>query len=249
MTEFINFAQSEPTRWVFHNGLGYDVWVINRLVKADLINPKDIVDTAVVSRTVDYYKYNTHSLRELGEALGVYKGEYEGDWEICTPEMITYGEQDVEVLEAVFNHFKKVIYDKDWAKALRVEHDMAIICAEMNQNGFYFDIDTAEAIQRTVRSELDVINKALQEAFPPQLVEVNRLKYRVKKDGTKYKNVEEAEGQYPLVKIEDTDLVCYDYEPFDPASPQKRIDILWDAGWKPTEMTDGHKKFLREQRR
>ena len=111
MSTFIIWAEAyKPQKWVFHNGLGYDCWVINRLVKPSLIDPLSVIDTMVVSKLVNYTKFSTHSLKELGEFLGVHKGEYNGPWDTCTPEMITYGEQDVEVLEAIFNHYWKYRY-------------------------------------------------------------------------------------------------------------------------------------------
>ena len=238
----------KPDKWVFHNGLGYDVWVINRLV-GPLINPRDVVDTAVVSRLVNYNKFSTHSLKELGQYLGVFKGEYTGDWDVCTPEMVAYGEQDVEVLEAIFNHYKPQIMDPAWAKAMRVEHDMAIICHDMSTNGFYFDEVKAKELLDSIQREMKVIEDNFATTYPPKLVEVNRIKYRQKADGSLYKNVEDAMTKYPMTRVEGDELVCFDYEPFNPASPKHRIDVLWDAGWKPTQKTKGHKKFEKESRR
>lgn len=237
----------KPDKWVFHNGLGFDVWHINRLVKP-LINPRDVVDTAVVSRLVDYKKFSTHSLDELGKFLGVHKGSYEGSWDTCTEEMIKYGEQDVEVLEAVFNYYKPYIMDPSWAKAMRVEHDMAIVCHDMSSNGFYFDKPKAEELLDSINKEMKDIEDNFQKEYPPKLVEANRIKYRTKADGTLYKNVEDAMVKYPLTKVEGSDLVCFDYEAFNPASPKHRIDVLWDAGWKPKVKTKGFKKFEKENR-
>lgn len=249
MYDFTMFAKEQPTKWVFHNGLGYDVWVINKLVYPDLIDPKDIVDTMVVSKLVNYTKFITHSLKELGEYLGVYKGDYTGGWDVCTPEMITYGEQDVEVLEAVFNHYSKYVYDKGWAKAMRVEHDMAIICHDMQKNGFSFNIPVAEVFLDQVSAEMKLLEDSFQTTFPPQLVEVNRIKNRVTKGGEPYATVTKALESYPMTRVEGEELVCFDYKAFNPGSSIDRIDVLWDSGWKPTEMTKGHKKFLRESKK
>lgn len=238
----------KPDKWVFHNGLGYDVWVINRLV-GPLINPRDVVDTAVVSRLVNYNKFSTHSLKELGQYLGVFKGEYTGGWDVCTPEMVAYGEQDVEVLEAIFNYYKPQIMDPAWAKAMRVEHDMAIICHDMSTNGFYFDESKAKELLDSIQSEMKDIEDNFATTYPPKLVEVNRIKHRQKADGSLYKNVEDAMIKYPMTRVEGDELVCFDYEPFNPASPKHRIDVLWDAGWKPTQKTKGYKKFEKESRR
>lgn len=237
----------QPDKWVFHNGIAFDVPVINRLV-APLINPRSVIDTFVVSRLVGYNKFITHSLEELGEHVGFKKLKYDGPWDVCTPEMIKYGEQDVEVLMEVFEYYKDYIKDPAWAKAMRVEHDMAIICHDMTTNGFSFDKEEAEKILEQLNSEMKVLEDSFQVAFPPKLVEVNRLKYRTKKDGSLFSTVEEAMDKYPLTKIEDGELICFDYEAFNPASSVDRIDALWDAGWKPVVKTKGFKKFEKESR-
>ena len=251
MSKFKSWVKSnEITRWVFHSGLTYDVPVINRLVEKDLIDPQYVIDTFVVSRLVNYMKFNTHSLDEIGKYLGVHKGNYTGGWDVCTTEMIEYCEQDVEVLEAIFNHYRKYILDPSWAKAMRVEHDTAIICNDMQETGFQFNKTEAEKILLEVQTEMTSLESEFRSAFPPTLVEQTRIQVRKKKDGTLFKNVEEALLKYPSTYIDDDGmLVCLDYQGFNPGSSKQRIDKLWDAGWSPTEKTDGHKKYLRENSR
>ncbi len=236
-----------PDKWVFHNGLGFDVWHINRLV-GPIINPRNIIDTFVVSRLVNYSKFITHSLEELGEYVGYRKLKFDGPWDVCTEEMVKYGEQDVEVLMEIFELYKDYIYSKEWASAMRLEHDMAIVSWDMSQNGFSFDKPTAEAMLEMISEEMLTMENSFQEEFPPQLVEVNRLKYRTKKDGTLFSSVEDAMARYPLCKVEDSELVCFDYKVFNPASATDRIDALWEAGWKPVIKTKGHKQFEKDRK-
>ena len=237
----------QPDKWVFHNGLGFDVWHINRLV-APLINPRSVIDTFVVSRLVAFEKFITHSLDELGEFLGIKKLKYDGPWDVCTPEMIEYGEQDVEVLGAIFDYYKDYIYSTDWAKAMRVEHDMAIVSFDMSSNGFSFNKEEGEKLLKSVTLEMLELEDSFQKEYPPKLVEVNRLKYRTKKDGSLYSTTEDAMSRYPLTKVEGDELICFDYQAFNPGSPVDRIDVLWDAGWKPVIKTKGHKKFEKDSR-
>ena len=240
---------TEPSVWVFHNGLGFDVPVINRLVASNLINPKKVIDTFVVSRLVNYTKFSTHSLRELGEYLGVFKGDYTGSWDNCSEEMIKYCEQDVEVLEAIYDHYQFALKDTQWKQSLRVEHDMAIVCRQMSDNGFHFNKAKAESLLSEIETKTNEIKDSFAIAFPPTLQEVNRIKLRKKKDGSLFSNVDAAYSKYPLCKTEGEELVCFDYVATDPNSPKKRIDILWDAGWKPTDKTDGYKKFIKDSRK
>ncbi len=247
--EFVD--EQQPDRWVFHNGLGYDVKVINKLVRPNLIDPAKTIDTMVVSKLVNYKKFNTHSLKELGQHLKVFKGDYTGGWDVCTPEMIDYCEQDVEVLEAIFNFYKKQIFDPQWSKAMRVEHDMAIICDQMSTDGFLFDTSRATDLLSSIDKEIKELEDNLREAFPPELKEVKRLKYRVLKEtGEPVAVVQKAMETYPYYYTNtDNELVCHDYVEFNPGSPVDRIDALWKAGWKPVDKTDGHKEFLKSKRK
>jgi len=233
---------------VFHNGLGYDLDAINKLYGSTVIHPEQIIDTAVVSRTVQYQRFMTHSLKEYGQALGVYKGDYTGGWEVYTAEMGEYCVQDVVVLEAIFKDLLKYISDPDWSKALKVEHQMASICKGMQDTGFPFDIPKAEGLLEDVKRDMQEIEDSFSKSFPPKLTEVNRIQYRTKKDGTLYANVERAMSSYPKTTIEGNELVCYDYVPFNPGSSKQRIDVLWDSGWEPVTKTKGHLKHLRENR-
>jgi len=238
---------TKPTCVVFHNGLAFDVPVINRLVKHDLIKHGTVIDTMVVSKLFDYKKFNTHSLKELGEHLKVYKGEYTGGWETYTPMMGAYCNQDVLVTEAIFNSFWSEIQKKEWHKALRTEHDMTALCNTMSVNGFKFNKTLANSLLEGIVKEMDELEDSFKLAFPAKLVEVKRNPLRYTKDGNLYVNLIKDMAAYPKVEVEDEHLVCYDYKEFNAGSPKDRIDELWKAGWKPFDKTDGHKKHLRSK--
>ncbi len=235
------------TSWVFHNGLNYDVPVLNKLWDAG-IDYKKVVDTMVVSKTVAYSKFNTHSLKEIGEKLGVFKGEFKGDWSVYSDEMRDYCIQDVEVVEAIFNHYKPMIYDKQWKDALRLEHDTAWLCKEMTDNGFYFDKENAEKLLKDITDDMETLEASFRSGIGKVLKETKRLKERYKKDGSLYDNVLVAIAEADQVELVNGEYIIYNYEPFNPGSPKQRIDVLWDHGWRPFEKTKGHIKYLRENK-
>jgi len=237
----------KPTKWVFHNGLGFDLYALNELTGIEVAHT-DIIDTQVVSKLVNYAKFRTHSLKELGGYLGVYKGDYTGGWDTYTEEMGEYCDQDVLVLEAIFKHYYKYIVDPKWAKSLRVEHEMAHICHNMKKVGFGFDKEGAADLLLNINKEKSELEDSFKAAFGKKLVEAKRIKYRTKEDGTLYSNVIKALGDYPKTLIEGDELVCYEHKEFNPASPKDRIDALWDAGWKPHEKTLGHIKATKKRR-
>ena len=231
-------------KWVFHNGLAFDVWVLNKFnIKVD---PKDVIDTIVVSKLVNYSKFRTHSLKELGEYLRVYKGEYTGGWDTRTPEMVEYCWGDVDVTVAVVKHYWKYITDPAWAKSMRVEHDMAIICQDMHDNGFTFNEGKAAYLLYDIKEEMSSLEGRFGKAFPPTRVEAKRLVYKTKKNGELFSGITKALVQYPDNELVDGELICYTLRPFNPSSPKDRVEVLWNAGWSPYDKTVGHKKFLRE---
>lgn len=238
-------------KWVFHNGLGFDVPKINELVGYEAIKPEDCIDTMVVSKLVDYKKFNTHSLKEIGVHLKVHKGDYDGGWDTYTKEMGDYCIQDVVVLEAMWEHFKPYIMDPTWADAMRLEHDMAIVSHDMQRKGFKFKIPEAEEMLASVTEDMKFLEDGFSTAFPPKLVPDRTIKMRRRLDGKLYPNVLNAMATSPKVEISDDgeELVIFESKEFNPASTKQRVDVLWDAGWLPTAKTKGHKKFLMEQNR
>lgn len=232
-------------KFVAHNGIGFDIPVINRLL-GPTINVKSVIDTLIISRLVDYSIKDGHSLDAWGKRLGLFKGHFKDFAGGLTQEMEDYCVNDVEVTHRLFNKFKSVIMDKQWAKALRCEHDIQNICEQMSLNGFWFDADKAEEYLVEILDRMDILHEQFQIDFPPQLKEVNRIKYRFKNDGSLFSNVTAALSKYPETKKVGEELVCYDYEVFNPGSTKQRIERLWEAGWQPYEKTKGHIIFDRE---
>lgn len=234
-------------KFVFHNGIGFDVPVLQRLIDKDCIALEDVIDTLIVSRMIDYDIKDGHSLKAWGIRLGLHKGEH-SDWSRLSQEMIDYCHQDVLVTCALFERFRKVIFDKEWAMALRCEHDIQILCEEMTTNGFKFDKEKAEEYLSEIEERMAELEAGFQRDFPPKLEEVNRIKNRMKPCGNPYVTVTKAKEKYPVTHVDGEELICMDWVPFDPASPRHRIDRLWEAGWQPVDKTKGHIAYEREQR-
>jgi hypothetical protein len=247
---FIEYC-SGIDNFVFHNGLGFDVPVINRLL-GQVIDPQKVIDTLVVSRLVDYTLDGAgHSLKAWGKRLGDFKIGFT-DFSKLSDEMIEYCIQDVVVTVKIYRHFKKVIQDPDWQDSLRCEHDIQMLCEDMTANGFYFDEDQAEELLGEIQTRMERLEQGLQEDFPPKLTEVNRIKYRRKADGSLFSSVTKAQEKYFATALDKSvtpnELVCYEYIPFNPASPKQRIERLWEAGWEPFEKTKGHIEYERENK-
>ena len=236
-------------RMVFHNGIQYDLPLLNKWLDKPL-DPRKVLDTLVLSRTFDFDidvvrgGSTRHSLKSWGVRLGVHKGDY-SNFDELTDEMVEYWRGDLDTTEALFNHFKKDVYDKSWSKSLRLEHDLQIELVRTKYSGFYFKKDLAQSLLDKVISEKDKLEDQFRVDFPPKLTLVNTLKFKKKADGTLFSTVKRAKEQYPMTKVSGEDLLCYDFISFNPAASKDRVNALWDAGWNPTEKTATHAKFLK----
>lgn len=112
----------ESKEWdeiIFHNGLGYDLWVLWKLwdisfeVGPDTWNGRAVkwVDTLVWSKYLHPDRpggQKPHSLKEWGERLGFPKGEH-NDWSQYSEAMHSYCIQDTKVCYEVFKVLQKEI--------------------------------------------------------------------------------------------------------------------------------------------
>ena len=243
LEEFNEYAKSVDY-WVAHNGLSFDVPVVNRLLGTG-IEESRVIDTFVVSRLINYSAYSTHSLSELGTALGEPKTKF-NDWSCLSQEMVDYCVQDVVVNEKIYKHYKRFIWSEEWQDALRLEHDMVLVNNDMSKNGFLFDKAKAQLLLASIKSRMSTLEDMFQTIWPPEIEEVNRVKFRVKQDGTPFKSVSDAYERYPQVILDGDELSCGDYVKFNPGSAKDRIEKLWECGWSPIEKTKTHFKFGRE---
>tara|TARA_R110000868_G_scaffold246225_2_gene502849 strand:- start:1111 stop:2028 length:918 start_codon:yes stop_codon:yes gene_type:complete len=242
---------STVDKFVMHNGIGFDAPVINRLLGSRIVDTNKIIDTLIVSRLVNYSVAGGHSLSAWGVRLGFPKLDFK-EFEVLTQEMIDYCIQDVVVTVKLYENFKDKIHDPAWASAMRCEHDIQILCETMTGNGFKFDAAMADHLLDEIELSMAVLEDGFQEDFPPQLVEVNRIMYRINKDGRPASTVLKAREKYFRTNLDTyknpPELVCYDFVAFNPASPKMRIDRLWEAEWTPYEKTKGHIDYEREKR-
>lgn len=240
-------ANTNPeTKWIAHNACGFDYYAINDLTRVK-VTKEQIVDTSVISKYLDYNKFRTHSLAELGEYVGVPKMEYTGGWEEYTTEMGDYCAQDVVCLLAIWKWLEPLLKESD-ELPLQVEHQTAFICHDIQENGFAFNKNKATFLLRKVQSEMAELEDNMRREWPAELVEDRRIQWREKKDGTPYSTCVKAMADAPKWEKDGDELVLYKWKEFNPASPIDRIDKLWDAGWKPFDRTKGHIAFEREKR-
>lgn len=162
---------------VGHNIIGFDAPVLKKVWGVDIPDNK-LVDTLVMSRL---YKPDIdivvpeqgkapspHSLEAWGYRLGSHKigfTDFDGGW---TQEMAIYCEQDVLLLENLYNHLTTVMVKEGFSlQSIQLEHDVAIICRGMEDNGFMLDIQKAMVLNATLSGRMSDIEEDMQKVFPP----------------------------------------------------------------------------------
>lgn len=170
-----------------HNIINFDIPALSKLYPYFVVSRKQrplVIDTLILSRLIysnleqsdlglmrvgklPKKLYKKHSLKAWGYRLGEYKGEYgeqEGAWQSYSPEMLDYCKQDVQVTVALYKRLTKGNYSK---RAIDLEHEIAWLMAQQERNGFPFDREGAENLERILRERQAVLLAQLTVAVPP----------------------------------------------------------------------------------
>jgi hypothetical protein len=237
--------------WVGHNFISFDGPTLNRLLAPDLVPLERVVDTSIISRLLRYdipvpkgCKKGPHSLEALGLRIKHPKGNFD-KFDQWSEDMVTYWYDDLEIVAEYLEKWWVYITDPDWKKSLRAEHDLQISLDQQQAYGFAFDTEKATELLSSVTERMAELESQIQEDYPPTLEVVKTLSYRLNKDGSEGVHIKKARETYPMVQVDGTDFLCYDYVAFNPGSPKDRIEKLWEAGWKPHEKTKTHQEFSR----
>lgn len=138
--------------------------------------PRETDETKVFKEVMDRYfpgrLIGSHGLEAWGYRLGEWKGDYSKEmkakgldpWAEWNVPMQEYCEQDVVVTLKLLELQESKGYA---AKAVEIERDFAWIIAEMERNGFPFDMAKAEKLQAKLMKDQAELYDKLQVAFPP----------------------------------------------------------------------------------
>ena len=163
--DFKDYMASVPeASWVFHNGIGFDAPVLNRLWGV-AFDKESVVDTLVLSRLSDPSRAGGHSLRNWGNILGFAKGDH-SDWTRLTPEMIDYCMRDTEVTQAVHEALQKELEGFS-EESIKLEHEVQWVIQQQERNGWLLDQRLAFSLCGTFKEKMNDIETKLQEVFPP----------------------------------------------------------------------------------
>ena len=224
---FAKFAEG-VTEWIAHNGIGFDIPVIEKLWGYKIPLSKT-TDTLVLSRLFDPQRKGGHSLKIWGERLGNFKDEF-SDWSAYSEEMKEYCKQDVHVTELLYNHLMQE-GAKFSKKSIRLEHAVHMIMCQQQVNGFQINRELAQEIYTVCLKETNRIETEIKEFMVPIAVPVKEVIIKRKKDGSIFANQllpdQNVQGDYTKIAWEEFNLGS-------PMQINKRLDRL---GWRPTVKT------------
>jgi DNA polymerase I-like protein with 3'-5' exonuclease and polymerase domains len=200
------------TEVVTHNGIFFDFPVLKR-VWGITVKKSQVLDTLVLSRLYNPSLEDGHSLAAWGQRLGFAKGDFSNFDNGLTDEMLEYCIQDTLVTKELYKYLTKEM-ENDYSKeSIKLEHEVAIIIAQQERNGFKLNQAAALQLLSVLKTKLDSIQVEMATIFPPIIT-----------SGRTHK----TSGK-PLKDI---------IEPFNPGSRQQIAERLIEKGWKPTKRTE-----------
>lgn len=149
-----------------HNVIGYDLPALYNLWGIRIPQHR-VVDTLVLSRLFHPDLDGGHSLAAWGHRLGFKKGEHT-EWEELSDEMIEYCKRDVDVTKRLHDALMGQMQMFGFTKhCVDLEHSVAFICKDQEDNGFEFDKQGAIELYEELTTRMHRIENDLQRVFPP----------------------------------------------------------------------------------
>lgn len=157
--------------FVGHNIVNFDAPKLKELW--DLVIPDNkLRDTLLMSRLWNPRLSGGHSLGAWGERLGYSKidfTDYDGG---ISEEMITYCKRDVSLTVKLEEYLTTALSKDGFSdESIQLEHDVAVITSEQERNGFKLDIGRANELLTNLMERMNVLEREVQEVFPPLVEE------------------------------------------------------------------------------
>ena len=248
---------------VFHNGIGFDFLALEKLTNYK--RPEHYIDSLILSRlcfnTLKEMDFDnpdpaikglegSHSLEAWGIRLG---GEQKSDfakdddklWLTYDPEMLERCAGDVRITHKLVMKCMEAGYSQE---SLDLEQEHAIICQQMQDNGFPFDTGKAIDLRDKLLDRKAQLTKEADKLIPPVATPMKTVAYWTNRwpNGTVsfYDTKGEAETDRKQRKLRPAQVVLrpgpkrVKWEHFNPGSrPQVRKVLHEKYGWRSPELT------------
>jgi DNA polymerase I len=203
---------SKAEKIIGHNVIGFDFPVLKNVWQIQ-VKKSQVIDTLVMSRLYSPSMDGGHSLESWGNRLGFHKLEFTDFDSGASIEMEEYCKIDTKVTAELYKHLTQEMENDFSKESITLEHEVAIIIAEQERNGFKLDMPKAIQLLSELKTKLDIIQVEMETIFPPVVISGRT-------HGTSGK---------PL-----KDIVT----PFNPGSRQQIAKRLQEKGWKPKKHTE-----------
>lgn len=219
---------------IAHNGIMYDLPVLQRLVGFKFEEWPKTIDTLILSRLFYNNTRDRHSLDSWGETLGNYKIEYK-DFSGFSQEMLDYCIQDVEVTNDLFTYIRNEWDLKSFSRAINIEMKFARIISQQVLNGFPFDTDKALQLVQQFDLEIKELSDQLLQIMP-QVRDLTAFR-TANKDGRVISETEKGYWYLTPSKKEER-FKEWKYDEPNPHSRQQIVEMFKSKGWEPKEKTE-----------
>lgn len=172
-----------------------------------------------------------HSLKAWGYRLGLHKGEYDGGWEHWSPELHEYMLRDAEVTAELYRRF---MAKEPSPQSVELEMRTAWLCAQIERNGFPFDVKKATELYGRLADEREELRRSLVGLFPNWS---ERLPDFIPARNNKTKGYVKGE---PVER-----WVEHEFNPSSRDHIENRLRAKYD--WKPQSFTDSGKATIDDE--
>ena len=216
-----------------HNIIGYDIPVLERLLKVDFSKCK-VTDTLVMSRLAEPSRLGGHGLENWGQLLHQPKGEH-SDWLNFSQDMVEYCKQDVRVNELVYQRLLRDLRDFG-TESVVLEGQVQRIISKQIENGWLLNQRAAFNLLGELKEKKFDLEDKVHEKFKPLPTFIKEITPKVKKDGTySVVGLKFLGDQWEIAVAPFSRL---DYPEFNLGSRQQIGRYLKYFGWQPETFTD-----------
>ncbi len=233
VTEAINYLK-KASLLIAHNGIMYDLPVLQRLAGFKFEDWPKTIDTLILSRLFYNNIRDRHSLDSWGETLGNYKIKYT-DFSGFSQEMLDYCIQDVEVTNDLFNYIRNDWDLKSFSRAINIEMQFARVISQQVLNGFPFDLEKALQLVQQFDTEIKELSDQLLQIMP-QVKDMTAFR-AAKKDGRVISETEKGYW-YLTPSKKDERFKEWKYDEPNPYSRLQIVEMFLAKGWEPKEKTE-----------
>lgn len=257
-----NFASyiEQFDKVIGHNFLGYDLPVLNKLIKNCNLSYKKITDTLILSdmfnpavklfdeQTQRFYigrKRTKHGLEEWGLTLGYPKQDFH-EFDKYSEEMVTYCINDVELNYRVWQELCKENngYNQE---AIDLEHFSQYVLSRQQAHGFYLDYEAWYKLFGEIASKEELLRTEIEQSGNA-IYEPDRVKkLRRNKDGILYATDRKVLEKNKYKVIDKDQVLLYKEIPFRCRSKKAVLLSCEKAGWRPTDFTKKGNPRLSEE--